>query len=152
MLTIGDKAPTFTSVDQDGNPVKLEDFKGKKLILYFYPKDNTPGCTAEACNLNENLASLTSKGFAILGVSPDPASSHLKFIAKFNLGFRLIADVEKLVAKTYEAWGEKSMYGKKYEGILRTTYIIDEDGTISHIFKKVDTKNHTAQILKEIDK
>ncbi len=146
-LSIGQKAPYFEGVDQNGKTIKLSDFAGKKLILYFYPKDNTPGCTAEACNLNDNLKELTKLGYYVVGVSPDSISSHQKFISKFNLGFTLISDTEANILKVYEAWGTKKMYGKTYEGVLRKTYVIDETGTIIAIIDKVDTKNHTKQIL-----
>jgi peroxiredoxin Q/BCP len=151
-LKIGDKAPGISGVDQDGNNISLNDFKGKKLILYFYPKDSTPGCTAEACNLRDNYDALLQKGFAILGVSADNEKSHKNFIAKNVLPFPLLADKEKNVIKAYGAWGKKSMYGKEYEGILRMTFVISESGIIEHIFTKVDTKNHTEQILKEMVK
>ncbi len=150
-LEEGMKAPDFTGTDQDGNTISLSTFKGKKVILYFYPKDNTPGCTAEACNLNDNFDELTDKGFEIIGVSPDSASSHQKFIAKFNLQFKLITDTEKEILILYEAYGEKNMYGKKVMGVIRKTYIIDEQGVIQKIIKRVDTKNHTAQILKYVE-
>lgn len=150
-LEEGMKAPDFTGTDQDGNTISLSTFQGKKVILYFYPKDNTPGCTAEACNLNDNFDELTDKGFEIIGVSPDSASSHQKFIAKFNLQFKLITDTEKEILILYEAYGEKNMYGKKVMGVIRKTYIIDEQGVIQKIIKRVDTKNHTAQILKYVE-
>ncbi len=143
----GDKSPYFEGTDQDGKKISLNDYKGKKLILYFYPKDNTSGCTAEACNLNDNYARLTSLGYEVVGVSPDSATSHLKFIAKYNLSFHLIADTEKKILETYGVWAEKSMYGRKYMGVLRTTFIIDEQGVIQRIITKVDTKNHVNQII-----
>jgi peroxiredoxin Q/BCP len=146
-LTEGAMAPQFTGKDQDGRNVSLKDFKGKKVILYFYPKDDTPGCTAEACNLRDNYDDLLSRGFAIIGVSPDDEKSHGKFRAKFELPFSLIADPEKTIIKAYGAWGEKSMYGKTYEGVLRTTFIIDESGKIQKIINKVNTGDHTKQIL-----
>lgn len=151
-LQEGDLAPDFKGFDQNGNEVALADFRGRKLILYFYPKDNTPGCTAEACNLNDNLASLTQKGYAVVGVSPDSADSHLKFIAKFNLEFLLITDPNRVILTRYEAYGEKMMYGKTSVGVIRKTYIIDENGVIVKIIKKVDTKNPTEQILKIMEK
>lgn len=147
----GSNAPVFKGKDQDGKWISLNDFIGKKVILYFYPKDDTPGCTAEACNLRDNYESLISGGFAIIGVSPDDEKSHLHFREKNKLPFSLIADPEKSIIKAYGTWGEKSMYGKKYEGVLRTTFIIDEEGKIFKIISKVDTKNHTAQILKELE-
>lgn len=144
----GTPAPDFTGIDQDGNQLTLSSLRGNKVILYFYPKDNTPGCTAEACNLNDNFDELTSRGFIVVGVSPDSASSHQKFIAKYNLRFKLIADTEKHILSLYDAYGEKTMYGKVVTGVLRKTYLIDEKGLITKIIKKVDTKNHTEQILK----
>lgn len=149
-LKEGDKAPEFKGINQDNKQLSLSDFKGKKLILYFYPKDNTPGCTAESCNLNENYDSLTKAGFEVLGVSPDKITSHQKFIAKHNLAFNLIADTEKLILEAYGAWGEKKLYGKTYMGVLRTTFVISEDGIIEKIFSKVKTKDHTNQILSEM--
>jgi thioredoxin-dependent peroxiredoxin len=151
-LKEGDKAPLFKGKDQDGKTVSLEDFKGKKVIVYFYPKDDTPGCTAEACNLRDNYADLLSRGFAVVGISPDSEPSHGKFRTKYNLPFSLIADPDAQILKAYEAWGEKNMYGKKYMGVLRTTYVIDEKGTILKIFKKVKTDDHTRQILEELEK
>ena len=148
-LKIGDKAPAFEAVDQDGNPVSLNDFSGKKLVLYFYPKDDTPGCTAEACNLRDNYGLLLKKGYGILGVSADDERSHKKFIEKYVLPFPLLADKDKTILKAYGAWGKKQLYGKEYDGILRTTYVISEKGIIEKIFTKVDTKNHTEQILGE---
>lgn len=150
-LKIGDQAPAFVGINQDENEIKLSDYIGKKLVLYFYPKDNTPGCTAESCNLSDNYELLTNKGLEVVGVSPDSTASHMKFIAKHNLKFNLIADTEKKILQSYGAWGLKKMYGKEYEGVLRTTFIIDEEGKIAHIFKKVKTKDHTNQILKELE-
>lgn len=147
LLKEGEKAPYFEGINQDGKKISLNDYKGKKLILYFYPKDNTSGCTAEACNLNDNYAQLTASGYEVVGVSPDSAASHLKFIAKYNLSFNLIADTEKKILETYGVWAEKSMYGRKYMGVLRTTFIIDEAGVIRRIITKVDTKNHVNQII-----
>lgn len=146
-LKAGDKAPYFEGTNQDGQNISLNDYKGKKLILYFYPKDNTSGCTAEACNLNDNYADLTAKGYEVVGVSPDSIASHLKFIAKNNLSFNLIADTDKKILEAYGVWAEKSMYGRKYMGVLRTTFIIDANGIIEKMITKVDTKNHAAQIL-----
>lgn len=145
-LKEGDKAPFFKGINQDGKEISLDDFKDKKLILYFYPKDNTSGCTAEACNLNDNYSALTEKGYEVVGVSPDPISSHQKFIAKYNLAFNLIADTDKIILQDYGVWAEKSMYGRKYMGVLRTTFIV-ENGIITRIISKVDTKNPTGQIL-----
>ena len=149
-LKIGDKAPIFAGVDQDGKSIKLEDFKGSNLILYFYPKDNTPGCTAESCDLRDNYDMWLGKGYNIVGVSPDSQKSHLNFIAKYNLPFPLIADTQKIIIKAYGAWGLKKLYGKEYEGLLRTTFVIDGEGTIINIFEKVKTKEHTTQIMDAI--
>ena len=146
-LKEGEKAPYFEGINQDGKKITLDDFKGKKLILYFYPKDNTSGCTAEACSLNDGYSSLTDKGFEVVGVSPDSTSSHLKFITKYNLSFNLIADTEKKILEAYGVWAEKKMYGRTYMGVLRTTFIIDENGIIQKIITKVDTKDHAKQIL-----
>jgi peroxiredoxin Q/BCP len=146
-LKEGVRAPLFKGKDQDGKWVGLEDFKGKKVILYFYPKDDTPGCTTEACNLRDNYDDLLSRGFAILGVSPDDEKSHASFKSKFDLPFSLIADPEAKILNAYGVWGEKNMYGKKYMGVLRTTFVIDETGNILKIISKVDTGNHTRQIL-----
>jgi thioredoxin-dependent peroxiredoxin len=149
-LKIGDKAPDFKATDQDGNPVSLGDFSGSRLILYFYPKDNTPGCTAEACNLRDNYRQLLEKGYRILGVSADDEQSHKKFISKNVLPFPFIPDKEKAILKAYGAWGKKKLYGREFDGILRTTFVISPDGIIEQIITKVDTKNHTQQILPEM--
>lgn len=146
-LKIGDKAPVITAKDQNGNIIDLKNYKGKKLVLYFYPKDNTPGCTAEACNLRDNYEMFRAKGYEILGVSPDSEKSHQKFIEKQELPFDLISDPEHKVLKDYGVWGEKKMYGKTYEGVNRTTFVISEDGIIEDIITKVKTKDHTRQIL-----
>lgn len=147
MLKIGDKAPDFTVNDQDGNPVKLSSLRGKKIVLYFYPRDLTPGCTAEACNLRDNYKSMVKKGYEILGVSTDSEKSHRKFIEKERLPFRLLADTERAVHDAYGTWVEKSMYGRKYMGTARVTFVIDEKGIIEDIIEKVDTANHVDQIL-----
>ena len=147
-LKEGSKAPMFEGIDQNGKTVKLTDFAGKKLILYFYPKDNTPGCTAEACNLRDNHESLLDKGFAIIGVSPDNEKSHKGFAGKYSLPFPLIADTSKKIMNDYGVWGEKKLYGKSYMGVIRTTFIIDEKGIIEKIIEKVDTAGHTEQIFK----
>ena len=148
LLNIGDNAPEIVSFDQHGQKISLGALKGHKVILYFYPKDNTPGCTAEACNLRDNYQVLIDKGFKILGVSADDEKSHKNFSEKYVLPFALISDKAKKIIMDYGVWGKKKLYGKEYEGINRMTFIIDEASRISHIFTKVDTKNHTAQILK----
>ena len=146
-LKIGDKAPEINGVDQDGNPISLNKYKGKKVILYFYPKDNTPGCTVESCNLRDNYEDLINRGYDVIGVSADNEKSHQKFIDKFNLPFNLIADTDKKVLNDYGVWGEKKFMGKTYMGIHRNTFIISENGTIEDIIEKVKTKAHTEQIL-----
>ncbi|TCN70124.1 thioredoxin-dependent thiol peroxidase [Acetobacteroides hydrogenigenes] len=146
-LQIGDKAPDFKGIDQNGKAVTLGDFAGKRLVLYFYPKDNTPGCTDEACSLRDGWSELRAKGFEVLGVSADSEASHQKFIEKHSLPFNLIADTEKVILEAYNAWGEKSMYGKKYMGVIRKTYVIDGNGIIENIFEKVKVKSHAEQIL-----
>ena len=145
-LKRGDKAPDFKGKNQNGNDVCLQDYKGKKLVLYFYPKDNTSGCTAEACSLRDWYGDFRSRGYEIVGVSPDSEKSHIGFIAKYSLPFTLIADTDKIIATSYGVWGEKKMYGRSYMGIFRTTFVIDEDGYISDVIEKVDTKNHAQQI------
>jgi len=140
-------APTFTGTDQNGGSITLSELRGKKVILYFYPRDNTPGCTAEACNLRDNYGELKNKGFEVIGVSADSEKSHQNFINKYELPFNLISDKDKDVLKAYGAWGLKKMYGKEYEGIIRKTFIIDESGKIIKILEKVDTKDHTNQII-----
>jgi peroxiredoxin Q/BCP len=146
-LKEGIKAPPFKGIDQNGNKITLDDFKGKKLILYFYPKDNTPGCTAEACNLRDNYDTLLKSGFAIVGVSPDTEKSHKGFAGKYLLPFPLIADTAKEILNDYGVWGEKQMYGKSYFGVIRTTFVIDEKGVIEKVITKVDTSGHTEQIF-----
>ncbi|MBX7181067.1 MAG: thioredoxin-dependent thiol peroxidase [Bacteroidia bacterium] len=150
-LKEGDKAPAFTAKDQNGNTVSLSDFAGKKLILYFYPKDDTPGCTAEACNLRDNYEELMKKGFAILGVSADSEKSHLKFIKKFDLPFPLLADTDQAVANAYGTWGLKKFMGREYMGMHRYTFVIGEDGVLLTVFTKVETSNHTQQILAAVE-
>ena len=149
-LQVGDKAPAVLGVNQDGKEIKLSDFEGKKLVLYFYPKDSTPGCTAQACSLRDEYDDLRKAGYEVIGVSADSASSHQKFIAKQNLPFNLIADTDKKLSEQFGTWGEKSMYGRQYMGMFRTTFIIDETGTIERIIlpKEVNTKNHASQIFK----
>ncbi len=149
-LKKGDAAPDFTGLNQDGEKIQLSDFKGKKLILYFYPKDNTPGCTSEACDLRDNYDMWLAKGYQVVGVSPDSQKSHQKFIEKYTLPFPLIADEDKTIIKAYGAWGPKKLYGREYEGLLRTTFVIDEKGKIEQVFTKVKTKDHTNQILETI--
>jgi peroxiredoxin Q/BCP len=147
-IAVGNPAPNFAAKDQNGNIIKLSDLKGRKVILYFYPKDATPGCTAQACNLRDNYEALQKAGYIVLGVSSDSEKSHLKFIEKQNLPFPLIADEDLKVHEAYGTWVEKSMYGRKYMGTARTTFVIDENGIMAEIIEKVDTKNHTNQILK----
>lgn len=147
-LNIGDKAPAFEGIDQNENPIKLSDFTGKKVVLYFYPKDNTPGCTAQACNLRDNHQALLDAGYAVIGISSDSAKKHQNFISKFDLPFPLIADEDKSIHEAFGTWVEKSMYGRKYMGTARITFIINEEGAIEDIIEKVKTKEHTAQILK----
>lgn len=148
-LQVGDKAPAVLGVNQDGNELKLSDFAGKKIVLYFYPKDSTPGCTAQACSLRDNYSELQKQGYEVIGVSTDSAASHQKFIAKQSLPFNLIADTEKTLSEQFGTWGEKSLYGKKYMGTFRTTFLIDETGTITRIMlpKEVNTKIHASQII-----
>jgi thioredoxin-dependent peroxiredoxin len=147
MLQTGIQAPAFKGVNQKGETISLSEFKGKKVILYFYPKDNTPGCTAEACSLNDKNAYFLEKGIVVIGVSADSVQSHVKFADKFGLAFNLIADTEKGILQAYEVWGEKKNYGKSYMGIIRTTYVISEEGVIEAVFPKVDTKTHAEQII-----
>ena len=146
-IKLGNKAPDFESVNQNGSKIKLSDFIGKKVVLYFYPRDNTPGCTAQACNLKDNYNTLKQNGYTILGISKDSPKSHQKFINKFDLPFDLIADEDQSVHMKYGTWIEKSMYGKNYMGTSRWTFLIDEKGNIKNIIQKVKTKQHTSQIL-----
>jgi len=150
-LKVGDKAPAILAVDQNGKKISLEDYKGSKVILYFYPKDDTPGCTAEACNLRDNYDGLLAKGFKIIGVSADSAASHQKFTGKYNLPFPLIPDTDKKIINAYGVWGKKKFLGREYDGINRMTFIISEDGNIFKIFDNVKTKDHSDQILAEVD-
>lgn len=150
-LKEGDKAPDFNITDQTGKVHRIADYKGKKVILYFYPKDLTPGCTVESCDLRDNYETLTKDGFEVIGVSADDEKKHQKFIDKHNLPFNLLADTDKEVLNNYGVWGEKKFMGKTYDGIHRTTFIIDENGIIIKIIRKVKTKNHTQQILNELD-
>jgi len=146
-LTEGMPAPPFEGVDQNGNTIRLQALRGRKVILYFYPKDDTPGCTKEACNLRDNYAALQEAGYTIIGVSADTIESHKKFAEKYNLPFSLLADPEKKIISAYQAWGKKKLYGKEYEGTLRITYIIDENGIIARIIKNVKPEQHASQIL-----
>ena len=150
-LKVGQKAPDFTVTNDAGQKVKLSDFKGKKIVLYFYPKDDTPGCTAEACAFRDGIEEIKSRGAVVLGVSIDSVESHKKFKNKFDLNFPLLADTDKKIVEAYGTWKEKSMYGKKYMGIERTTFIIDEQGKISHIFPKVKVDQHYDQVLDALD-
>jgi len=149
-LSEGQKAPDFSANDQNGKLVSLSDLAGKNIILYFYPKDDTPGCTAEACSFRDNYESLLAQGFEVLGVSTDDEKSHLKFISKHSLPFSLIADNDKKIVEAYGVWVEKNMYGKKYMGVARKTFIIDKNGIINKIIEKVDTKNSSAQVLEAL--
>lgn len=147
MLKVGDKAPDFTLPDQDGASVSLKDFAGRRVIVYFYPKDNTPGCTKEACSIRDNFPALSEKEAVVLGISADSVESHKKFKEKFNLPFTLLSDPEKEVIKAYGAWGTKKMYGKEYEGIMRYTYVIGADGTVEKAFEKVKAAQHGEELL-----
>jgi thioredoxin-dependent peroxiredoxin len=149
MITLkeGDKALAFKSKDQNGNTVQLKDYKGQKVVLYFYPEDNTPTCTVQACNLRDNYALLQQQGFTVIGISPDAAAKHKKFEAKFNLPFTLIADTEHAIIDAYGVWGEKQLYGRKYMGLHRTTFVINEKGIISKIFLKPKSKQHAEEII-----
>ncbi|MGZ3777176.1 MAG: thioredoxin-dependent thiol peroxidase [Mucilaginibacter sp.] len=146
-LKEGDKAPAFKAKDQDGNTISLADFKGKNLVLYFYPQDDTPTCTKEACNYRDNYQSLLSKGFAVVGVSFDTEKSHKKFVKKYDLPFPLVSDPDKKIIEDYGVWGEKTLFGRNYMGTLRTTFIIDKKGVITHIIRKVDSGNASQQVL-----
>ena len=152
MLEVGATVPHIEGVDQNGKQISLQQFEGKKIILFFYPKDNTPTCTKEACNLRDNYQNLQEKGFEVIGVSIDNEKSHQKFIDKFSLPYPLIADIDHKFVEGYGVWGEKSMYGKKYMGTFRTTFVIDEKGKITHVFPKVKSADHSNQILKELEK
>ena len=149
-LNIGDKAPDFEGKDQHGHTVRLSDYRGKKVILYFYPKDDTSGCTAQACNLRDSYSDLQKEGYVVIGVSTDDEKSHQKFISKYDLPFTLLADTDKQIVEQYGVWQEKSMYGRKYMGTMRYTFIINEEGVIQDIITKVKTSGHTGQILKEV--
>jgi peroxiredoxin Q/BCP len=150
-LKIGQKAPEFTVLNDNGEKVKLSDYKGKKVVLYFYPKDDTPGCTKEACAFRDGFAEIKKSGAVVLGVSADSIDSHKKFKKKFDLNFPLLADTDKKIIEAYGTWKEKSMYGKKYMGIERTTFVIDEDGKISHIFPKVKVDQHYEEVVRALN-
>lgn len=149
-LKVGDKAPNFSGVDENGKKVALKDFKGKKLILFFYPKDNTPTCTVEACNLRDNYSMLQKKGYELLGVSPDTQKKHQNFIKKHSLPFPLLADTDLETIKAYDVWGPKKFMGKEYDGLHRTTFVIDQKGKIEQVITKVKSKDHAGQILEEV--
>lgn len=149
MLNVGDKAPDFLGFDENGTEIRVSDYKGRRLVVYFYPKDNTPGCTAEACSLRDGMDELVAAGYAVVGVSADSAASHMRFKAKQQLNFPLVADVEKNTIQAFGAWGEKKMAGRRYMGILRTTFVIGGDGVIERVITKVDTKNAARQILEQ---
>lgn len=149
-LSKGKKVPTFPVTDQAGNSFSLKDYEGKKVILFFYPRDNTPTCTEEACNLRDNYQLLQEKGFEIIGISTDTARKHQNFIKKFTLPFPLIADTENKLTDAFGVWGEKQLFGRKYMGLVRTTFVIDEKGKVAHVISKVEAKNHTAQLLEAI--
>lgn len=146
-LKAGDNAPDFSGINENEEKVSLKDFKGQKLVLYFYPKDDTPGCTAEACDLRDNYQSFIKHGYVILGVSPDKPAKHRKFIAKYKLPFSLLADEDHSIAESYGVWGQKTLFGVKYIGVIRTTFVIDENGKIERVIDKVETSAHTKQIL-----
>jgi len=150
LLSVGDKAPAFATKDQDGKTVKLSDYKGRKVVLYFYPKDDTPGCTKEACSFRDAWAQLKRRKVAVLGVSVDDEKSHRKFADKFSLPFTLLADTDKSIVESYGTWGEKSMYGKTYMGVQRATFIIDADGRIAKVFPKVSPKTHDDAVLEAL--
>lgn len=147
MLEVGDKAPDFTLPNQDGEEVSLADFAGKRVVVYFYPKDNTPGCTKEACSIRDNFPAITDKEAVVLGISADTVESHKKFKEKHDLPFTLLSDPEKAVIKAFGAWGTKKMYGKEYEGIMRSTYVINPEGTVEKVFKKVKAAEHGTELL-----
>lgn len=150
MLKVGDKAPDFEAKDEGGRAVRLADLKGKTVVLYFYPKDDTPGCTAEACSFRDNYAAIKKKGAVILGVSKDPAASHVKFKEKYSLPFPLLADEDLKVTKAYGAWGERSLYGRKFMGTIRSTYVIGPEGRIKAVFPKVKVQGHDQEVLAQL--
>lgn len=149
MLNVGDKAPDFLGFDENGNEIRVSDYKGRRLVVYFYPKDSTPGCTAEACSLRDGMDELVAAGYAVVGVSADSAASHMRFKAKQQLNFPLVTDVEKNTIQAFGAWGEKKMAGRTYMGILRTTFVIDGEGVVERVITKVDTKNAARQIIEQ---
>lgn len=149
MLNVGDKAPDFLGFDENGTEIRVSDYKGRRLVVYFYPKDSTPGCTAEACSLRDGMDELVAAGYAVVGVSADSAASHMRFKAKQQLNFPLVADVEKSTIQAFGAWGEKKMAGRTYMGILRTTFVIDGEGVVERVITKVDTKNAARQIIEQ---
>ena len=151
-LNVGDMAPDFTGLTQDGNSLSLSDLKGSRTVLYFYPKDNTSGCTLEAKSLRDGKAELAERGYRIIGVSPDSERSHQNFCAKHDLNFTVLADTDHSICEAFGVWAEKSMYGRKYMGVVRTTFLLDEEGRITHIFNKVKTAEHYQQIVNELDK
>lgn len=151
-LNVGDMAPDFTGLTQEGNSLSLSDLKGSRIVLYFYPKDNTSGCTLEAKSLRDGKAELAARGYRIIGVSPDSERSHQNFCAKHDLNFTLLADTDHSICEAFGVWAEKSMYGRKYMGVVRTTFLLDEEGRITHIFNKVKTAEHYQQIVNELDK
>ncbi len=151
-LNVGDMAPDFTGLTQEGNSLSLSDLKGYRIVLYFYPKDNTSGCTLEAKSLRDGKAELAERGYRIIGVSPDSERSHQNFCAKHDLNFTLLADTDHSICEAFGVWAEKSMYGRKYMGVVRTTFLLDEEGRITHIFNKVKTAEHYQQIVNELDK
>ncbi|TWP29827.1 thioredoxin-dependent thiol peroxidase [Apibacter muscae] len=150
MLEIGDKVPDFVGIDQEGKQIKYSDYQGKKLVVYFYPKANTPGCTAESCSLRDNYQALQAKGYEIIGISADPVEKQKSFHEKFSFPFPLIADTDKKIIQAFGAWGKKKIMGREYDGILRYTFLIDEEGQIKDVITKVKTKEHAEQILKAI--
>ena len=152
MLEVGDKAPEYLGVDEQGNELCLSDFKGKRLVVYFYPKDSTPGCTAEACSLRDGMDELVAAGYAVVGVSADSSASHIRFKEKQQLNFPLVADTDRKIIEAFGVWGEKKMAGRAYMGILRTTFVIDGNGVVERVIKKVDTKNAAKQIFESINK
>jgi peroxiredoxin Q/BCP len=149
MLTEGQKAPAFSGKDQNGNKVSLADFKGKKLVIFFYPEDDTPTCTEQACNLRDNFSLLEMNGFAVVGISPDDVQKHARYHARYNLPFTLVADPDHKIIDKYEVWGEKNMYGRKYMGLFRTTYVVDEKGVILKVFKKPKVRQHAEEIVEK---